>query len=53
MTEKKPWERAMDEVLPPPRHGDIPPHQLLAEGQKEIWTKLEAIEALLQKAVKQ
>lgn len=53
MAEKEPWDRAIEESPPPPRAGDVPPHILLAEGQKKIWLKLVEIEALIKKSTKE
>ena len=48
MSEKYPWDLVLEEQLPPrPPHGGLPPHFLMAEGQKMIWQKLLEIEQRL------
>jgi hypothetical protein len=46
MPEKLPWEKVLEETLP---RGELPPHFLLAQGQKMLWEKLLEIEALIKK----
>lgn len=48
MSDKMPWEKVLEETLPP--RGEYPPHFLLAEGQKLIWEKLLEIEYLLKQS---
>lgn len=51
MAEKLPWVRVLEEELPPrPPTGELPPHFLLAEGQKMLWEKLLEIQALIEKS---
>lgn len=50
MSDKKPWEKVLEEALPP--RGELPPHFLLAEGQKLLWEKLLEIKTIIKQLEK-
>ena len=50
MSDKNPWEKMSEADLP--QRGKLPPHFLIADGQKLLWEKLLAIEVLIKQLVK-